>query len=186
MARPPVSLLNRQIIRDTALSLVDEYGLDNVSMRKLATALSVQAPSLYGHYANKDELLNDLANTIVESVDVSSFASDDWRRALESWGRSYRAVLTAHPNIAPLLAHRRSLHPAARKRAQTIHDGLVRAGWPHRTATQIDESVNYLVVGAAISASANNNGDSFELALTALLDGLESRYALLDPASPEG
>lgn len=85
MARPRVPLLSKPIIRDTALKLVDEHGLTDFSMRKLATVLGVQAPSLYSHYANKDELLDDVANVIMESVDVSGFDSDDWRGALRTW-----------------------------------------------------------------------------------------------------
>ena len=97
MARPRVPLLSKPIIRDTALKLVDENGLTDFSMRKLATVLGVQAPSLYSHYANKDELLDDVANVIMESVDVSGFDSDDWRGALRTWARSYHAALGKHP-----------------------------------------------------------------------------------------
>lgn len=208
MARPRVPLLSRQIIRDAALAMIDEIGLDDFSMRKLATALNVQAPSLYSHYANKDELLDDVTNTIMESVDVSGFASGEWRQALQTWARSYRAALATHPNIAPLLAYGPRLRPPALERANTIHGGLVRAGWPHRTATLIGASVKYLVVGAAMSTfsegfvddpeiyderyphlthahllreqGAEIDSNSFELALAALLDGLEARYTRLD------
>ncbi|OYD67991.1 TetR family transcriptional regulator [Rhodococcus sp. OK302] len=211
MARPRIPLLSRQIIRDAALTLVDEKGLNDFSMRKLAAALSVQAPSLYSHYANKDELLDDVANTIMESVDVSGFASDDWRSALQTWGRSYRAALAAHPNIAPFLAYGPSLRPSALERANAIHGGLVRAGWPQRTATLIGASVKYLVVGAAMSTfsggfvddpdiyderyphltrahllrerAAEIDGASFELALDSLLDGLEARHSKMAPRS---
>lgn len=118
-------------------------------MRKLATVLGVQAPSLYSHYANKDELLDDVANVIMESVDVSGFDSDDWRGALRTWARSYHAALGKHPNIVPYLAYGPSVRPIALDRANAIHGGLVRAGWPQRTATLIGASVKYVVMGAA-------------------------------------
>ena len=111
MARPRIPLLSKPIIRDTALKLVDEHGLTDFSMRKLATVLGVQAPSLYSHYANKDELLDDVANVIMESVDVSGFDSDDWRGALRTWARSYHAALGKHPNIVPYLAYGPSVRP---------------------------------------------------------------------------
>ena len=113
MARPRIPLLSKPIIRDTALKLVDENGLTDFSMRKLATVLGVQAPSLYSHYANKDELLDDVANVIMESVDVSGFDSDDWRGALRTWARSYHAALGKHPNIVPYLAYGPSVRPIA-------------------------------------------------------------------------
>ncbi len=102
MARPRVPLLSKPIIRDTALKLVDENGLTDFSMRKLATVLGVQAPSLYSHYANKDELLDDVANVIMESVDVSGFDSDDWRGALRTWARSYTLPWASIPTSFPI------------------------------------------------------------------------------------
>ncbi|MGW6656649.1 TetR/AcrR family transcriptional regulator [Rhodococcus sp. NPDC055024] len=207
MARPRVPLLSKPIIRDTALKLVDEHGLTDFSMRKLATVLGVQAPSLYSHYANKDELLDDVANVIMESVDVSGFDSDDWRGALRTWARSYHAALGKHPNIVPYLAYGPSVRPIALDRANAIHGGLVRAGWPQRTATLIGASVKYVVMGAATATfsggfvddpaiyaeryphltrahllrerAAEIDGASFELALESILDGLEAKYSLL-------
>ena len=49
MGRPRVPLLNRELIRDTALELIDRDGLAEMSMRKLAAELGVQASSLYKH-----------------------------------------------------------------------------------------------------------------------------------------
>lgn len=211
MARPRVPLLSKQIIRDSALTLVDERGLSEFSMRKLATALGVQAPSLYSHYATKDELLDDVANFIMEAVDVSGFSEDDWRSALQTWARSYRAALAQHPNIVPFLAYGPSVRPIALERANAVHGGLVRAGWSQRTATLIGASVKYLVMGAATATFSGGfaddpevyaeryphltrahllrerateiDGASFELALDSLLDGLEARYSALTPTS---
>lgn len=104
MARPRTPLLSRQLIRDTTLRMIDEHGLGEVSMRRIATELGVRAPSLYTHYATKDALLDDIGNVIADDVDVSGFAAGDWRDALRTWARSYRAALAAHPNMVPYLA----------------------------------------------------------------------------------
>ena len=60
MPRPRVPLLSRERIRETALELIDRDGLPELSMRKLAAELGVQAASLYGHYPTKDDLLADI------------------------------------------------------------------------------------------------------------------------------
>lgn len=205
MARPRTPLLSRELIRDAALKLVDDGGLAAFSLRKLATVLGVQAPSLYSYYGNKDELLDDVANSILESVDVSGFGDGDWRGGLELWARSYRAALTQHPHIVPFLAYGPNVRPSALERANAIHGGLVLAGWPQRTATLIGASVKYVVIGAATATFSGGFDDdpavyaeryphltrahllreradeidsaSFELALTALLDGLDAQYA---------
>ncbi|MGO1414103.1 MAG: TetR family transcriptional regulator [Microbacterium gubbeenense] len=52
-------------IVDAALTLLDEYGLPDLSMRKLATHLGVQPSALYWHVANKQTLLAAVADRIV-------------------------------------------------------------------------------------------------------------------------
>jgi AcrR family transcriptional regulator len=204
MARPRTPLLSRERIRDTALRLIDADGLGELSMRKIARELNVQAPSLYSHYATKDELLDDVASQIMEQVDVSGFDRNDWRGGLITWARSYRAALAAHPNIVPFLAYGPGQRDISLRRADAVHGGLVRAGWPARTATMIGASTKYLVIGAAMSSFSSGfvddmqvyldrypnlaqahllrkhseaiDKDSFELALSAFITGLESMY----------
>ena len=102
MARPKQSLLTRQRIVEVASALVDAEGLEAVSVRRLATELGVQGPSLYNHFATKAEILDAVANAVVAQVDVSAFATCDWRDGLRLWAHSYHAVLSAHPNIVPV------------------------------------------------------------------------------------
>ncbi|WP_338763667.1 TetR/AcrR family transcriptional regulator C-terminal domain-containing protein [Nocardia vulneris] len=62
--------LDTQVIAQAALDLLDQVGLDGLTMRKVAAALDVQAPALYWHVANKRELLDAMArNVFVAAVD---------------------------------------------------------------------------------------------------------------------
>ncbi|MGH3450279.1 MAG: TetR/AcrR family transcriptional regulator [Haloechinothrix sp.] len=199
MARPKTPLLSRAGICSAALEIIDQDGLVALSMRKLAARLGVQVASLYGHVTTKDDLLHEIGNEVMEQVDVSGFA-EGWRAGITAWARSYRAALRAHPNLVPYLAHGPARREASLRRADTVHGGLVGAGWPPRHATMIGASTKYLVVGAAMTAFARGfdddiqvyadryphleqahrlrenadrvDEDSFELALTAFLDGL--------------
>ncbi len=60
--------LNRALIAETALSLIDERGLDQLSMRKLGAELGVEAMSLYNHVDNKDDLLDAVADRLYERI----------------------------------------------------------------------------------------------------------------------
>ncbi|MBB6000796.1 TetR/AcrR family transcriptional regulator [Streptomonospora salina] len=207
MARPRTPMLSVSGIRTAALALVDRDGLEGLSMRRLAQELDVQAASLYSHYRTKEDLLADIANEIMAEVDVSGFASGDWRSGLTVWARSYRAALAAHPNLVPVVAAGPGRREAALRRADAVHGGLVAAGWPARHATMIGASTKYLVVGAAMNSFARGfdddvqvyrdrypnlsqahrlsehaaeiDDDSFELALSAFLDGLDRTFAAL-------
>ncbi|WP_430786247.1 TetR/AcrR family transcriptional regulator [Actinoplanes sp. G11-F43] len=204
MPRPTTPLLTRPGIRTSALSIIDRAGLDGLSMRKLAADLGVSAPALYNHYPTKEHLLDDVASEIMERVDVSAFAHG-WREGLLTWARSYRAALAEHPNIVPFLARGPSRRDASLRRADTVHGGLVAAGWPPRDATMIGASTKYLVLGAAMGSFSRGfvddvqvyvdrypalndahrlrehadavDRDSFDFALTMFVDGLAARLA---------
>jgi AcrR family transcriptional regulator len=204
VGRPRTPVLSRARIHEAALRIVDADGLDGLSMRKLAAELGVRAPSLYGHVASKDELLHDVANDLMEAVDISGFGTGDWELGLRMWARSYRAALGAHPNMVPFLAYGPARRAASLRAADAVHGGLVGAGWPPRYATMIGASTKYLVIGAATGSFARGfsedaeiyldrypnlvdapslpahadeiDADSFELALDAFLVGLAAKY----------
>ncbi|WP_433756844.1 TetR/AcrR family transcriptional regulator C-terminal domain-containing protein [Nocardia sp. CA-135398] len=62
--------IDATVIAEAALGLLDEVGLDGLTMRKVAAALDVQAPALYWHIKNKRELLDAMARRVfVSAVD---------------------------------------------------------------------------------------------------------------------
>jgi AcrR family transcriptional regulator len=154
MARPRQSLLTRQRIIDAAAALVDAEGLEAVSVRRLATELGVQGPSLYHHFANKAEILEAVADAAVAQVDVSAFGTYPWCEALRRWARSYHTVLGAHPNVVPLLAHGPGRRPATLAMADIVYGALVDAGWSPARATHIGALMRYLVTGSALGSFA--------------------------------
>lgn len=202
MPRPRTPLLSRELIRDTALAIIDKHGLAALSMRRLAEALGVQAASLYSHYPTKDAVLDAVTDLVVADVDTSGFADGDWRTGLTAWARSYRSALAAHPHVVPLVASGAGRREAFLAMADAVHGGLVGAGWPPRTATTIAGAVKYLVIGAASTPFASGFADdvqvyldrypnltqahrlaadaeridqgSFELGLAALVEGLDA------------
>ena len=101
MARPRTPLLSRQLIRDTTLRMIDEHGLGDVSMRRIATELGVRAPSLYTHYPTKDALLDDIGNLIADDVDQ---AAEDLTRDWANERRQQWAIDTGTPCTDPRLA----------------------------------------------------------------------------------
>lgn len=208
MARPRKPLLSRERIVGTASALVDAEGLDAVSTRRLAAELGVSGPSLYNHFRNKDEILDAVADAVSAKVDLSMFDESDprdWRTALHDWAVSYRAALTAHPNVVPVLARGPGRRPAGLKVADAVFGAMVRAGWPAAQATHIGALMRYFITGSALGSFAGGFVDdetaydpsdyphlgqahllaerqekidegAFETGLRALLDGLAAQY----------
>ena len=62
--------VKQELIVRAALTLLDEVGLEGLTMRRLATALKIQAPSLYWHFPNKQALLDGMADAIFGAVSL--------------------------------------------------------------------------------------------------------------------
>jgi AcrR family transcriptional regulator len=154
MARPRQALLTRQRIVEAASALVDAEGLGALSTRRLATELGVQGPSLYNHFATKAEILDAVADALIEQVDITVFGRHPWPEALRRWARSYRAVLRDHPNIVPVLAQGPARRPASLAMADAVYGALIDAGWPAARATHAGALLRYLVTGSALGSFA--------------------------------
>jgi TetR/AcrR family tetracycline transcriptional repressor len=86
-----------------ALALLDEVGLDGLSMRRLADRLHIKAASLYWYVQDKEELLGLLADAICCEVRAPD-KDTPWRAQLESLLWEYRRVLLAHRDSGRILA----------------------------------------------------------------------------------
>src|ERR1700761_2349943 len=94
--------VTRERIVAVALELLDEGGLDGLTLRRLAERLGIRAPTLYWHVRNKRELLDLLAAAILEEALAA------WREPQP--GQPWWEWLTARARVmrAALLAHRDS------------------------------------------------------------------------------
>lgn len=152
MVRPREPILTRTRIVEVATEIIDAEGLDALSTRRLATELAVRAPSLYNHFATKEEILDAVGDAIIGQVDLSMFGRQPWGKALRAWARGYRAALAAHPNIVPFLARGPGRRPAALQQADAVYGALVDVGWPPAQATRIGALMRYLVAGSTLGS----------------------------------
>lgn len=94
--------LTREKVLRAALKLADEGGIEAVSMRRLGQALKVEAMSLYKHVADKDDLLDGLADLVTQEFTVPA-PGHDWRAAIRASAVSQHAALRRHPWAGPVL-----------------------------------------------------------------------------------
>lgn len=102
--RPTRTDLNREVVVDAALAIVDADGVDGLSMRKLATAIDVNPMTLYRFVPSKADLLRELVARVLADADAPSEASADWEPVLRRTADAFRAAVQAHPKVLPLLA----------------------------------------------------------------------------------
>lgn len=105
--------LKKETIIHEALCLLNENGIEGVTLRKLATKLEVQAPALYWHFKNKHALVQDMAEEILYLglSDIKEHNTDetwqDWlihvfqylRKAMLAYTDGGRIVAGAHLSI---------------------------------------------------------------------------------------
>jgi TetR/AcrR family tetracycline transcriptional repressor len=60
--------LDRELVVRAGLRLLDEVGLEGHTLRRLAKELGVKAPALYWHFENKQELLDEMATTMLRDL----------------------------------------------------------------------------------------------------------------------
>lgn len=95
--------LTRELILEKALELLDDEGLDGLSMRRLAKELRVEAMSLYYHVTDKDDLLRGLAGLVLSTIPVPD-GSLAWRQRAEAIAYGLYRALLGHPALVAVLA----------------------------------------------------------------------------------
>ena len=93
-----------------ALDLLDEAGLDGLTLRQLAGRLGIRAPTLYWHVRDKRELLDLLAAAILDEALAAwrePQPGQPWWEWLGARARVMRAALLAHRDSARIVAGNR-------------------------------------------------------------------------------
>jgi TetR/AcrR family transcriptional regulator, tetracycline repressor protein len=157
--------LTRDEVLAAALHIVDEYGLADLSMRRLAAQLEVQPGALYYHVANKQSLLVALADLVLADLvpagptpagptpgdpvlddpvrdDPAAGAAPD----PVAWGMDLHALLRRHRSGAELVSAALAMRPWAESPAAVLAGQLPSSGDGGRV---VAEAVQHLVLGHA-------------------------------------
>jgi AcrR family transcriptional regulator len=111
--------INRELMLVTALEIIDQGGIDALSMRRLGAALHRDPMILYRHVPGKAALLDGVVETVLGQLSVDP-ADPDWTAQLRVVARDYRALALAHPNVVPLLVTRPLATPLALRPRGTL------------------------------------------------------------------
>ncbi|MCF8601967.1 TetR family transcriptional regulator [Gordonia sp. HY442] len=105
MARPSKPLINRDAAVQAAIEIIDAEGLDAFSLPKLAGHLGVRAPSLYHHFADKNEIFTEVARYVAGKTVATPRRrpGPDWPEFFVSLALNFRQSILRHRNAAPVL-----------------------------------------------------------------------------------
>jgi TetR/AcrR family transcriptional regulator, tetracycline repressor protein len=100
MGRPQI--ITREKVAEVALRVLDEDGLDALSLERIAQELGVRGPSLYYHFADKSDILSEVARLVVGDLALDHDAPD-WRRWLIDNALLFYRRVKEHPNAAAII-----------------------------------------------------------------------------------
>ncbi len=147
-----------------ALDLVDEAGLDALTMRRLGGVLGVEAMSLYKHVPNKEAILDGIRELLLTDFAESLPASaplGDWRDDLARFARAYRALGRTHPEAFSLLASAPGrAYVAGSDVAEAGLERLIAEGLDRDDAIRAQRTVTRFVLGTSLLEHAADDAPS--------------------------
>ncbi|GAB3849283.1 TetR/AcrR family transcriptional regulator C-terminal domain-containing protein [Micromonospora andamanensis] len=131
------------------MALLDEHGIDGLTMRRLAQRLAVTSTALYWHVKTKEDVLDLALDQIFGEVQLPG-TGDDWRDDVRALTFRWRAVMLRHP-WAPSLIGRPMLGPNVLSRTEFLQSALVRGGLTGIQLAVVTRLLANYVIGAALT-----------------------------------
>jgi AcrR family transcriptional regulator len=97
---PRVRALTLDAIAAAALRVVDEEGLDAMTMRRVAQELGTGAASLYAYVDNKERLTELVIDLALGELQPVSVGDGPWQEELKAGLRALRALFARHRDLA--------------------------------------------------------------------------------------
>lgn len=174
-----------------ALRVLDTYGLESLTMRRLAAELAVQPSALYHHFAHKQALLAAVAEAIL--ADRKAPAPGRWDDEVRAICADLRAALLTYRDGAEVVATTWSFGLGARGPYDALVARLARS---HSDSALVDAAARTLLhfvfghvvaeqthVQAAAAGAVDTDaetllrgtGAAYDLGVTLIIDGLHAR-----------
>ncbi|HUR02237.1 MAG TPA: TetR family transcriptional regulator [Nonomuraea sp.] len=173
--------LTPEEIYNTALRLVDEVGVEGLSMRKLAAELDVNPMSLYHHVESKTALIRQICAT--QGLRVELPGEDlPWPERVRMLAHAYRGLSRAHPSMWRYIhAHPEVIASRTGGLWDVLFPILVTAGVPESELRRTADVLYGFVTGLVFAESTGHIGQgqdseeadrTFETAVELIIRGL--------------
>ncbi|HMO10943.1 MAG TPA: TetR/AcrR family transcriptional regulator [Actinotalea sp.] len=161
MSTPPRSrtVLSRDQIVSAATALVDEQGVEALTMRAVAARLGSGVMSLYRHAPGREELLDLVLAEMTAALPVPG-RTGDWRADLHAVAATTYAALVRRPQLTVLLTARSGRGAGELPLLDHVLGVLRAAGLTARQAVLVNQALGNLVAGAALWAAVGLGGTS--------------------------
>ncbi|MFF1678274.1 TetR/AcrR family transcriptional regulator C-terminal domain-containing protein [Streptomyces sp. NPDC058256] len=141
--------LDKKQVVDTALRLLNEVGLDGLTLRAIAKELNVQAPALYWHFKNKQALLDEVATEMYRRMvaDVRIPPGVSWQERLLLGQRGLRRSLLGYRDGAKVFSGSRFTGTEHAVEMELNLRALLDAGFTLPQAARASSTVYLFTIG---------------------------------------
>jgi AcrR family transcriptional regulator len=165
---------NKEQVLAAALDLLDEAGLDQLTMRRLAAALGVQTGATYWHFASKQALLEAMADTLLTDLPAGLAAEWPWDERITKLAHRLRGALLSRRDGARLFSAAFFPPPNALAYGEAIIAALRESGLSSRDASWAADTLTCYVVGHTVeeqlAAALPGRGHDAAARLTGAVD----------------
>ena len=152
--------LTRERILGAGLRIVDEEGIEALSMRRLAAELGVNPMSIYHHLPGKAAVVSGLVGMVFSGMRVPPSGGLPWRGRVRAYARAHREVVRSHPNLAlQIVSDAAAVSEAVLLGAEPLYGALEDAGLPPARIVRAADSVVDFVHGFALGEASNPSGE---------------------------
>jgi AcrR family transcriptional regulator len=159
--------LSRKRFLRAAISHADKFGLEELSMRKLADVLGVAPMALYRHIANKSDLIDAMIDVVFSEIEVPA-RDAAWRTAMRDRAISVRNALARHRWAIGLMESRLHPGPANLRHHDAVLGNLRASGFSLETAAHAYSVLDSYIYGFALTKMnlpfENGRGDIPDIA----------------------
>jgi AcrR family transcriptional regulator len=138
-----------------ARELANEQGLDKLTMRALSARVGVEAPSLYTHVEDKEDLYDGLAELIFSEVEVEP-SDDPWPRRIAMYSDALRSALLDNANLVAIAATRPIVSLSTLNLVEQALAELVDIGLTTDQAIYTLDTLVSFVIGHALTEVGTN------------------------------
>ncbi len=150
--------LTRKLIIGAAMELIEQDGVDAVSMQRLASELGCGVVSLYHHVPSRSALLDGVADAVMSGIAVTSVPGTDWQEQVRAQARAFRQIARAHPRCAMVVVSRPASSAAIVRPAEEALATLRAAGFGRAEAVRIVRAFVAYIVGSVLPAAPVSPG----------------------------
>lgn len=137
--------VNRELVIRAALTLLNDVGLEQLTLRALATELKIQAATVYWHFKSKQDLIDEMATLVLAEGShqmLPKKADADWSVWTASFGTGLRKTLLGYRDGARLVAGSRLTDTRFMTVAESIAQRLTEAGFTVRQTVVLMSVIN--------------------------------------------